>query len=61
MKPHFKVVANRPVQVERPQSSPAVQAAREKFGQPFAHQKGSTWKPRETPFLLEWLTKKGRA
>jgi hypothetical protein len=52
-KPHFIVIAGRPVSV--PKATTPVDAARKRFGKPFAHEEGSTWKPRETPLLAEWL------
>ena len=33
-----------------------VDAARERFGQKFCAEQGSTWKPREIPSLTEWFT-----
>lgn len=63
MKPHFKVIANRAVQIEKREpmarESP-VEAARRRFGQRFAHEQGATWKPRTTPLLIEWLQKRGK-
>lgn len=38
--------------------SAAVSRARERFGQPFVHEAGSTWHPRATPLLTEWLSKR---
>lgn len=32
-----------------------LEAARKRFGRPFAHQPGTDWKPRTTPVLLDWL------
>lgn len=49
MKPHFKIIAGRPV------SESKIDAARRKFGQPFAHEPNATWKPRSTFYLSEWL------
>ena len=53
-KPHFKVIAGRPVQV----SGDRVETARQRFGQKFAHEPGSTWTPPKTPVLVDWLTKR---
>lgn len=36
-----------------------VQQARERFGQPFAHEPGSVWQPRRVPVLTEWMQKRG--
>lgn len=58
-KPHFTLVANRPVQVERRETP--IEAARRRFGKAFAHESGATWKPRTTPLLIEWLQTKGKA
>lgn len=38
-----------------------IEAARRRFGQPFAHQTGSTWKPRAVPLLVEWMQSRGRS
>lgn len=35
-----------------------VQQARERFGQPFAHEPGATWQPRKVPVLTEWMQKR---
>ena len=37
-----------------------VARARERFGAPFAHEPGATWKPRSTPFLTEWMQSRGQ-
>lgn len=29
--------------------------ARQRFGKPFAHEEGSTWKPTNVPFLTRWF------
>jgi hypothetical protein len=34
--------------------------ARERHGKPFAYESGSNWKPRQVPFLTEWLQGRGR-
>jgi len=36
-----------------------LEEARRKFGQPFVHEPGATWKPRATPVLLEWMQNGG--
>lgn len=36
-----------------------VQQARERFGQPFAHEPGATWTPRKVPVLTEWMQRRG--
>ena len=60
-KPHFRVIAGRPVliagllQIESEPES-RVDAARRRFGGPFAHESGTNWKgPHETPVLTAWL------
>lgn len=52
-KPHLRIIAGRPVTVDRRES--AIEAARRRFGRPFAHEPGSDWKPRQQPLLIEWL------
>lgn len=38
-----------------------VAEARKRYGKPFAHEPGSTYKPNQTPVLLQWLARiKGR-
>ena len=37
-----------------------LQQARERFGQPFAHEPGATWQPRKVPVLTEWMQKRGK-
>lgn len=59
MKPHLKLVGDSAVPAARPQSL-AVIEARRKHGKPFAHEAGSTFKPRETPLLTEWLSMRTR-
>lgn len=56
-KPHFKltVIGNRPVTIAIPERETAVDAARRRFGKPFCYERGTTFKPRETPLLSEWL------
>lgn len=39
----------------------AVAVARERFGQAFCHEPGSTWRPNPVPFLTRWLQAKGAA
>ena len=34
--------------------------ARQRHGKPFAFESGATWKPRQVPFLTEWLQGRGR-
>ena len=36
-----------------------LEEARKRFGQPFVHEPGATWKPRATPVLIEWMQKGG--
>lgn len=50
-KPRFRIIAGRPVSVD-PQP---IDTARRRFGKKFAHEPGSTWRPRETPLLAEWM------
>ena len=59
MKPHLKLVGDGAVQVARPVSA-AVAKARQRHGKPFAHESGSTFKPRETPLLTEWMATRTR-
>lgn len=35
-----------------------VAAARQKFGRPFVHEKGTDWKPNSTPFLTRYFQQK---
>ncbi len=58
-KPHIRLIAGRPVSGDKRESP--VEAARRRFGKAFAHEQGSTWAPRSTPLLIEWLQKKGKA
>ena len=51
MKPHIKLHIASP-KISDPNS--IIQRARLRFGQKFAFEPGSTWKPRETPLLDEW-------
>ena len=37
-----------------------IERARERFGQPFAHEPGATWQPRKVPVLTEWMQKRGK-
>lgn len=38
-----------------------VAEARKRYGKPFAHEPGSSYKPNQTPVLLQWLARiKGR-
>jgi hypothetical protein len=37
-----------------------VAEAREKFGRPFSHEKGSTWKPEALPFLTRYFQQQKR-
>lgn len=59
-KPHFKVIAGRPVNVERRESP--VESARRRFGRPFAHESGSEWKRgvglHDEPILACWLARR---
>lgn len=56
-KPRFRIVAGRPVEQLSLREN-AVESARRRFGQPFAHEPGARWKPRQTPLLIEWLSKR---
>lgn len=61
MKPHLKSVNGQLVIAERqPQRESAIDAARRRFGQQFAHEPHSSWKPRSTPLLTAWLQTRGR-
>lgn len=57
-KPHFRVIAGRTCEVKTPASK--VEQARKRFGKPFAFESGSPWKPRETPYLTEWMATRTR-
>lgn len=52
-KPHLRIVEGKTVRSERRES--AVEAARRRHGKPFAHEAGSTFKPRSTRLLTEWM------
>jgi len=71
VKPHLRIIDGQPVPVEppvrrapQPDEHPAVkreravQIARQRFGQPFCHEHGATWKPRSTRVLEEWLARR---
>ena len=58
MKPHLQIIAGRPVEMDPRRR--AVDEARRRFGQPFAFEPGSRWKPRETPLLTEWMATRTR-
>ena len=58
-KPHFRVVAGRPVEVSSPESR--IDAARKRFGGPFSHEPGTRWKPHEVPVLTAWMQSRGKA
>lgn len=55
-KPRLRIVDGIPVEVKL--ESPALTEARIRFGRKFACEPGSNWKPRSTPFLLEWLSRR---
>ncbi len=57
-KPHFRIIAGRPVTIAKPESK--VDLARRRHGKPFAFESGSSWKPREVPLLTEWLSQRTR-
>ena len=60
--PKFRVVGNRLALAEHehiPEGETPLQRARRRFGRPFAHQRGTDWKPRETPLLTEWMQRGG--
>jgi hypothetical protein len=70
MKPRLRIVDGLAVPVGQvpPKAPPpdpsidrrkaALDVARERFGKPFAHEYGSTWKPRATRLLTEWLARR---
>ncbi len=58
-KPHFRIIAGRPVSTIKAESK--VDLARRRHGKPFAHESGSDWKPHDTPVLIEFLQKRGKA
>lgn len=37
-----------------------VAEARKKFGRPFAHEEGSTWRPQKELFLTRWMRERGK-
>lgn len=47
----------RGIQAYKPPSK--IDRARERFGQPFAHEPGATWVPRKVPVLTEWMQRRG--
>ena len=57
-KPHFRIVAGRPVSTIKAESK--VDLARRRHGKPFAFESGSTWKPSETPLLTRWMQTRGK-
>jgi hypothetical protein len=57
VKPALTVVSGSPAPVSRTE---AVQAARKRFGKPFAHEPGSNYEPRATRVLTEWMAKRLR-
>jgi len=40
------------------QSESPIDAARRRYGKPFATERGNTHRPRETPLLTEWLSQR---
>jgi len=58
LKPHFRIIEGRLVGAVKAES--AVDLARKRHGKLFAGEPGSTWRPREVPFLTEWLSKRTR-
>lgn len=52
-KPHLRIVEGKAIKVEARES--AVDAARRRHGKPFAHETGTTFKPRSTRLLTEWM------
>ena len=50
-KPHIRLLPKS----EAPSRESAVDAERRRFGQKFAHEKGNTFQPRQTPLLTAWL------
>lgn len=40
--------------------SDAVLKAKERHGKPFSYEKGSDWKPHDTPVLTQWIQSRGR-
>ena len=52
MKPHLKLA-------DIKGKSP-VDAARERHGKPFSHEKGSKWRPHEVPVLTAWMQGRGK-
>lgn len=57
-KPHFRVIDGTPREVKP--EDPRVTEARKRHGKPFAFEAGTTWEPREVPFLTEWLSQRTR-
>lgn len=38
-----------------------VEKARQRFGQKFSFEPGSTWKPNQVPVLTQWLQTRGKS
>lgn len=43
-----------------PELSDAVLKARERHGKPFSFERGSDWRPHDTPVLTAWLQSRGK-
>ena len=58
-KPHLRVIGDKLVVVEKSvatQRETPLDAARRRFGRPFAHEAGTNWQPRPVRLLTEWLS-----
>ena len=42
------------------QQKSRVEEARKRFGKPFAHEQGTTWKRPVTPILTQWMQSRGK-
>lgn len=62
-KPRLRLtsIGDQMVPVEVAPAETPLEAAKRRFGQPFAHEPDTKWQPRAVPFLTEWLQKRGRA
>lgn len=57
VKPRLAIRDGKPVVIK---AVDPVERARQRFAQPFAHEPGSKWKPRSTPYLTEWMQTRGK-
>lgn len=57
-KPHLRSINGQLVEAPRAGRETPIEAARRRFGRAFAHEKGSSWEPKSTRLLTEWLAKR---